>query len=392
MCSIALHLVVGPEDAVYYRYIDDGFGIWLHGEDALKQFCEFANGIHQNIKVELRYSKQKIEFLDTMVILDEGCIVTDLYTKPTDKHIYVHKNSNHPASVKKSLPYGLGIRIRRICSRESDYIKRSKELKSHLRKRGYSSRFIEGQLQKVDKIDRSDLLTYKTKEEKKDRVPLVITYSKHLPDIQKISRDHLPLLHKSIEMQEIFDKPPLVAFKRDLNLTDILIHGKHNKIFKNKDGMSSRCPTDKCAICAITVNEEIPEIKKIQKEVNCHTTNVVYGIKCRKCNKIVYVGETERTVAERIKEHLADVRHGREKAVSFHFNSADHEIDDLNLIIIEKCREISRFYRKTREVYWIETLNTVTPSGLNKKTQLGILLPDYQVERDTTHAFRCMTS
>ena len=102
-----------------------------------------------------------------MVILDEGFIVTDLYTKPTDKHIYVYTNSNHPASVKKSLPYGLGIRIRRICSRESDYKKRRKELKSHLRK--------QGQLQKVYKIDRSDLLTYKTKDEKKDRVPLVIT-------------------------------------------------------------------------------------------------------------------------------------------------------------------------------------------------------------------------
>ena len=106
----------------------------------------------------------------------------------------------------------------------------------------------------------------------------------------------------------------------------------------------------------------------------------------------MYVGGKERPVAEGIKEHLADVRHGREKAISFRFNSADHEIGDLNLIIIEKCRENSRFYRKAGEVYWIETLNTEAPSGLNKKTQLGILWPDYQVERDTTHAFRCMTS
>ena len=143
-----------------------------------------------------------------MVILDDGSIETDLFTKPTDKHIYVNKNSNHPASVKKSLPYGLGIRIGRICSRESDYVSRRKELKSYLRKRGYSSRFIEGQLEKVDKMKRSDLLSYKPKEKNKDRVPFVITYSKHLPDIQKISRDHLPLIHKSSELQEIFDKPP----------------------------------------------------------------------------------------------------------------------------------------------------------------------------------------
>ena len=269
---------------------------------------------------------------------------------------------------------------------------RRKELKSYLRKRGYSSRFIEGQLEKVDKMKRSDLLSYKQKEKNKDRVPLVITYSKHLPDIQKISRDHLPLLHKSSEMQGIFDKPPLVAFKRDRNLTDILVHGKHNKIFKNKDGSVNRCRRNNCAICPITRYDiEIPEIKKMHKDANCQTTNAIYGIHCEKCAKIVYVGETERTISERIKEHLAHVRHKREKAVSIHFNSQDHDITDFNLIIIEKCRENSKFYRKARDVHWIETLNTVTPSGLNKKSQLGILWPDYQIERDTTNAFSGMT-
>ena len=47
-------------------------------------------------------------------------------------------------------------------------------------------------------------------------------------------------------------------------------------------------------------------------------------------------------------------------------------------------------YRKVREVHWIETLNTVTPSGLNKKSQFGNLWPDYQVERDTMHVFHGM--
>ena len=132
-----------------------------------------------------RHSSKTIEFLDTIVILEKGQIFTDLYTKPTDKHIYVDRKSNHPLSVKKSLPYGLGIRLRRICSRESDYLKRRQELKLYLRKRGYSSAFIERQLVKVDKLKRSDLLSYKPKKQNQNRVPLVVTYAKQLPDIQK---------------------------------------------------------------------------------------------------------------------------------------------------------------------------------------------------------------
>ena len=145
-----------------------------------------------------------------MVILEKGQIITDLYTKPTDKHIYVDRKSSHPLSVKKSLPYGLGIRLRRICSRESDYLKRKGVLKSYLRKRGYSSTFIESQLVKVDKMDRSDLLVYKDKKKNQNRVPLVVTYAKQLPDIQKISRDHMPLVHNSERMQHIFKQPQLV--------------------------------------------------------------------------------------------------------------------------------------------------------------------------------------
>ena len=50
------------------------------------------------------------------------------------------------------------------------------------------------------------------------------------------------------------------------------------------------------------------------------------------CREEKFVNKIQRTVAERIKEHLADVRYGQEKAVSFHFNSADHEIDDMNYL------------------------------------------------------------
>ena len=73
----------------YKRFIDDGFGLWDHGMDKLVRFKEHANQIHPNIKVELRSIAIAIEFLDTWVRIEDGSLVTDLYTKPTDKHIRV---------------------------------------------------------------------------------------------------------------------------------------------------------------------------------------------------------------------------------------------------------------------------------------------------------------
>jgi len=96
----------------YKRYIDDGFGIWTDGLHSLQQFAAHANTIHENIKVELRWSKTRIEFLDTWVILDNNNIKTDLYMKPIDKQLYLQYNSCHPVSTKKSLAYGLGILVR----------------------------------------------------------------------------------------------------------------------------------------------------------------------------------------------------------------------------------------------------------------------------------------
>ena len=191
-------------------------------------------------------------------------------------------------------------------------------------------------------------------------------------------------------MQRIFEEPPLVAFRRDRNLNDILVHGKHNRIFKNTS--EERCSKHECAICPI-ITYDVPATTRIHTDSrnNCETTNVVYGLSCAECNKIVYVGETERCTGERIKEHIADINHRRDKTVAIHFNSGNHTIKDLKVIIIERCRNNSRYYRKTRETYWIERLNTITPYGANKQS-LGVLWPDYIVERNVTQNVRAMTS
>ena len=149
----------------YKRFIDDGFGIWLGSTKALEKFADYANSIHRNIKIELRWDAHKIEFLDTSVKLKGGVIFTDLYKKPTDKQLYIQSNSCHPNQTKKALAYGLGLRLKRICKKEEDYTKHRKQLKHQLRKRGYSGHHIENQLQRVDKLDREKLLRPERKEQ-----------------------------------------------------------------------------------------------------------------------------------------------------------------------------------------------------------------------------------
>ena len=236
-------LEYGHKPFFYKRYIDDGFGIWDGDLKSLQNFQEYANKIHENIKNQLRWSRNQVEFLDTLVKLDNGHIYTDLYVKPTDKQLYLRQDSCHPSHTKKSLAYGLGIRIRRICERDDDYFKHRSDLKKQLRKQGYSGKLIEQQLQKVDKMDRGKLLENRNKKNKSDRVPLVLTFSKLLPDIRKILRKYQATLHKSERMSEVFDKPPLLAFRRDKYLCDVLVHRKTDKILGQKE---ENCACDVC--------------------------------------------------------------------------------------------------------------------------------------------------
>jgi hypothetical protein len=55
-----------------------------------------------------------------------------------------------------------------------------------LQERGNSGKDIEKQLRKVDSKDRDDLLKYENKKEKSERVPLVLTYSTHFPNVSNI--------------------------------------------------------------------------------------------------------------------------------------------------------------------------------------------------------------
>ena len=85
-----------------------------------------------------------------------------------------------------------------------------------------------------------------------------------------------------------------------------------------------------CHLCPYILEEKIIKTDsftwKINKTMNCETDNVVYMIKCQKCNNC-YIGETERMLKERISEHKGYIRNNNAKEpVGAHFNSPNLEL------------------------------------------------------------------
>ena len=85
---------------------------------------------------------------------------------------------------------------------KEEYEKERSKIKERLTQRGYNSNLIEKQMLKVDELDRKETLKYRKKHKNKimDRVPLILTYSRALPDIGKILSSHQKIIKKSPQL------------------------------------------------------------------------------------------------------------------------------------------------------------------------------------------------
>ena len=131
---------------VWWRYIDDIFLIWEHGEDEFRQFMEYLNSIDANIQFTHKCSNECIEFLDVLVKKDGNVLSTDLYVKETDSHQFLHFDSCHPYHTKKAIPYSQALRMRRICSDNEAFERRVTDLKHWLTLRGHKISLIDSQI------------------------------------------------------------------------------------------------------------------------------------------------------------------------------------------------------------------------------------------------------
>ncbi|MCP4648895.1 MAG: GIY-YIG nuclease family protein, partial [PVC group bacterium] len=102
--------------------------------------------------------------------------------------------------------------------------------------------------------------------------------------------------------------------------------------------------------------------------LSCDSTNVIYLIHCTKCG-MGYVGETKRAVKKGFSEHLYNIKSQKYHSyLVLHFNSDGHTYNDAKIVIIEKLNiSTTQTARELREDFWIHSLVTAFPFGLNDR-------------------------
>ena len=291
--------------------------VWIKSESELRHFMNKINQKHQSIKFDFKFSKESIEFLDTLVYIDsKNRLQTTLYKKPTDCQNYLHAKSAHPFSLKKSIPYSQALRIKRICSTFEEYRKHSQDLIKRFVEKGYNESTVRKQIERVDHLDRS-LLLKNCKPKYKDSIPFSVTYNSVLPNIKEVINKHWHILNIDSSFKEIFNSLQLmIAFRKNTSLKQLIGTNtiRNNQKFLTPTqtttaGQCTPCYTSRSLCCQQVLktttftSTQTRETFTIFHQVTCHSNYVIYLLECIMC-KIQYVAKSEKSLNVKLNNHV----------------------------------------------------------------------------------------
>ena len=123
---------------LWTRFIDDVFGLWDHGEAALREFHLFLNSIDANIQVDLKLDRERIRFLDLELYRHNNSIGYRIGFKPTDCHLILPRDSYHPSHVCKGILFSQILRWATKSSSYEDFDNTKKKVVPVWRQQGHT--------------------------------------------------------------------------------------------------------------------------------------------------------------------------------------------------------------------------------------------------------------
>ena len=281
------------KELIYYgRYRDDILALWCGTENKLNEFYSYLNTINSDLKFTMEIGRKEICFLDLKISFSSSNkLETEVYSKPTDSHLYLHANSCHNKASVNGIAKGVALRLRRICSTEESFERKETEYTKYLTDRGHNKKNVNKSFKNVKNISRQNA---RKNNSDKSNIPCVVFTSKFNPrgpDVNKITRRNLKIIENHPELNRIFPKDSIiVANKRERNLKELMLRGDPYNIkidVLDKDDHSYKKCNKKCDSCQNYVEETSFVTSKatgrkfkIHRDSSCQSKNVIYIAFC----------------------------------------------------------------------------------------------------------------
>lgn len=250
--------------------------------------------------------------------------------------------------------------------------------------RGYPDHIITKALSVARSIPRANLLKSLSSHRKLtsfNNIPVFSTpYSLEFQKIKNTVTKYLPILYSDPAYSEILSSGFKTVSRRAPTLggsvsPSIFTSSVSHHRWLNFKG-TFRCGVKRCDYCrfiktgqSVTScsNDRDFEIKSFKKS---NTKYVAYVITCTDCN-LQYVGRTTHRLRDRLRDQLYDISINKKTNVARHWNMV-HSKNTSSLVIqgIENVKTPIRGGNRLRllckrEVFWIFSLNTRIPLGMN---------------------------
>ncbi|XP_077336748.1 transducin beta-like protein 2 isoform X2 [Lithobates pipiens] len=332
------------------------------------------------------WNKDSLAFLDLELNHEHDKIFAHNYTKLTAGNSYLHFDSCYHPQWVKNMPKGQFCRLRQNCPRDCDYISESIHLKQKFLEKGYPEKI-------VDQAYTTFLPRKKNKSVKpseKTIVRFITGFHGQYKKIEHILNKHWNVLKQDPHLITTLRERPKVTYRRASTLKNKIAPSNLKSIQKGNPlcliplkGMY-RCNKPLCKTCNFIKHGQKSFTHKektyyLDNFYNCSSDYVVYCLICP-C-KLLYVGRTIRPLRQRFGKHRRFVEVGcDEHSVPRHFLQ-HHGQSTMGLwvwvieAIPRSLPEAERFSRLCeREMFWIYTLDTLVPNGLNEELEVNPII------------------
>ena len=293
---------------LWKRYVDDTFCI-VKGS-TVEGFLAHLNSLKPTIQFTMELETQgHLPFLDACLQRhSDGSLVTSVYRKPTHTDRYLQYDSHHPTHVKRGVVRCLFERAQSIAQGRESQ-KEEKHLKEVLGHNGYPARFIRNSTRPTRRVEEQE------------------------SPVATISIPYVAGLSEDIRR---------IAWRHNIRTT-----------FRTQG----------------TLRQTLTKVK--DQLADTQRSNVVYRIPCSSCDK-VYIGETQRALGTRIKEHQDACRLGytEKSAIAEHAWDAGHRPDWEGIKILDTASKKNELLVK--EAIHIQ----LTPSGQLLNRDRGWQIPE----------------